>query len=33
MKKTIYFIIVLIVIQFIPFGKEHTNPKIINEPN
>ncbi len=34
MKKLfITIIIVLILIQFIPYGKNHTNPKVISEPN
>jgi mono/diheme cytochrome c family protein len=34
MKTKIIFSIVLvgILIQFIPYGKEHINPKVINEP-
>jgi len=33
MKKSIIVLIVLaIVIQFIPYGKDHTNPKVVAEP-
>jgi mono/diheme cytochrome c family protein len=34
MKKIIFIIGVLfILIQFVPYGREHTNPKIVAEPN
>ena len=33
MKKLTILITLLIVIQFIPYGKNHTNPNIIQEPN
>ena len=33
MKKSIIVLIVLaIVIQFVPYGKDHTNPKVVAEP-
>jgi mono/diheme cytochrome c family protein len=33
MKKIILLLIILFgVIQFIPYGKEHTNPKVVAEP-
>jgi len=32
-KKLLYIVIILVVIQFIPYGKDHTNPKVVNEPN
>jgi len=38
MKKTLLFILLgglalFILIQFLPFGKDHTNPPVITEPN
>jgi mono/diheme cytochrome c family protein len=33
MKKIIYTLIaLLVVIQFIPYGKDHANPKVVAEP-
>jgi len=35
MKKTattVVILLLLIAIQFIPYGKDHTNPKVISEP-
>jgi mono/diheme cytochrome c family protein len=34
MKKKIFlaFVALFLVIQFIPYGREHVNPKIVNEP-
>ncbi len=33
MKKIILILVVIFVaIQFIPYGKDHTNPKVISEP-
>lgn len=31
MKKFIYLIVIVVLIQFIPYGKEHNNPKVVNE--
>jgi len=34
MKKTLFIVGVLfILIQFIPYGRDHTNPKVVAEPN
>jgi mono/diheme cytochrome c family protein len=34
MKKIIYFLIIaFVMIQFIPYGKDHTNPSLQAEPN
>ncbi|WP_457749191.1 heme-binding domain-containing protein [Sulfurimonas sp.] len=34
MKKIILVLIVLLLlIQFIPYGRDHSNPKVINEPD
>ncbi|WP_297442502.1 heme-binding domain-containing protein, partial [Sulfurimonas sp.] len=33
LKKIILFLIGLFVlIQFVPYGRDHTNPKVMNEP-
>ena len=33
MKKTVIAVIVLLVlIQFVPYGRDHTNPKVLSEP-
>jgi len=33
MKKTLLILVALfVIIQFIPYGKDHTNPAVIAEP-
>ena len=33
MNKTLIIVVILIIIQLIPYGKDHTNPPVIQEPN